>query len=122
MGIGSLFRTEAYYDYNPGRGLKFYERQSFSFNIMFSGFRFVVYCTLVLLSLATAIAVFNRRWQFFVEQAVPSLAILAVFLIADQFMAKYRAYLSERTHKMRELMKSGEMDDGNFRPEDVDWT
>ena len=37
-------------------------------------------------------------------------------------MGKYRAYLAERGQKVRELMKSGEMDNGDFRPEDVDWT
>jgi uncharacterized BrkB/YihY/UPF0761 family membrane protein len=122
MGISGFFRTEAFYDYNPDRGLKFYERQLFSFNIMFLMFRLVVYAVLALLSLATLIALFNLRWQFIIQQAVPSFAIIAVFLLAVRFMAKYRAYLAERVQKMRELMKSGEMDNGDFPPEDVDWT
>jgi len=125
MGISGFFRTEAFYDYNPEIGLNFYERQLFAFSIVFFMFRmvrFVLYAVLAFLSVLTLIALFKLNWQFIVQQAVPSFAVIAVFLLATHFMAGYRAYLAERVQKMRQLINSREMDDGDFRPEDVDWT
>jgi len=122
MGIGGFFRTPAYYEYHPEKGVRYYRTQVLGamFGLYLVRFMAVVISAVLLIGL---VGLFVRKdWHALAAQGLVPAIIFLLLVVAAKEMASYPAFLVQKLEQMHGLIEQGADRDDGFRPEDVDWT